>query len=236
MSEDVVVIPSQEEGHGRPSNLPKSFIEALSAIQEMAFIEGTRDDPESYSQAFTLINRLHFFWAGFSGAVFDVLLTYFGVFFYGLASAGIISMFGREVPGTIDHVFGFLLATVPFLATFFLIVRIYAGISGTISKMMAFWLALGFLFGCSICSVLLFLGGSAVAYDYAEQIYLSLSGSGGGFFYRMAEIFWDAGREVLAKTSWREFVIAHFCGAFVLMVYFGKAFELWRRRKNAVLE
>ena len=232
MGEDVVVYSKPSEEHGRPTNLPKSFIEALSAIQEQSFIDSTRDDPEDYAKSFTLMNRLHFFWAGFSGGAFDVALTAVGVFLFSLSLAGVLPMFGRWDPGMIDLAFAFLLATFPYLATFVLAVRIFSQISGTISKIMALWLSVGFFVGCSVLSILYFLAGHAAAYDFADSIYLFFN----KFSPTLADIFWDEVRKVLVKASWRETVLAHFCGFFVCMVYLGKLLELKARKRGTVLE
>ncbi len=232
MGEDVVVVQKSEGEYGRPTNLPKSFIEALSAIQEQSFIDSTRDDPEDYAKSFTLQNRLHFFWAGFSGGAFDVTLTAVGMFLFSLAMTGILPMFGRWNPGAIDLVFAFLLATFPYLATFILAVRIFSQISGTISRIMALWLSIGFFVGCSLLSLLYFIVGHAAAYDFADSVYLFLARISAA----LADLYWDSVRDVLVKASWREAVLAHFCGLFVCLIYLGKILELKARRKGAVLE
>ena len=58
MAEDVVVL--QEHKKDSISSLPRTYLEALSAIQEQSFVEAGLDDPEEYSQAFTFKHRLAF--------------------------------------------------------------------------------------------------------------------------------------------------------------------------------
>jgi len=231
VGEDVVLYREPREEHGRPTNLPKSFIEALSAIQEQSFIDSTRDDPEDYAKSFTLMNRLHFFWAGFSGGAFDVTLTAVGMFLFSLALAGILPVFGHRNPGAFDLVCAFVLAAFPFLGTFILTIRIFSQIAGTISKIMALWLSVGFFAGCSLLSLLYFIIGHAAAYDFADSVYLFLA----EISPSLADVFWDSVREVLVKASWREAVLAHFCGLFVCLIYTGKILELRARKRGAVL-
>ncbi len=233
MSQDVVIIKdNHKEEYNQLTTSPKSLIEALSAIQEQSFIDSTRDDPESYSKSFALINRLHFFWAGFSGGIFDVFLTIIGVFLFSLSLHGAIPLFGRYEHQTIDIIFGLLMAVFPYLATFCLFIVIYNQISGTISRIMALWLSLGFWSGTVVSSTLYFLFGHYISYDFSDKIYsLLLSYK----FYDFASFFWDVLKPVFIKSSWREFVIANAGGFFVFLVFIAKDLELRFKKKRSQL-
>ena len=230
MSEDVVVIEGQS-GDGI-SALPRAYLEALSAIQEQAFIEVGLDDPDYYAEAFTLKHRLTFFKVGLFAGLGDCILTLIGMVLYVLGRMKALPVFGYERSG-IDYALSFIIVTFPYTATLLITIRTFAHISGTISRKMAFYLSLGFAEGSVMTTALIFALCYAVATDWRELVYMYLYECERVFplLYGTSEFFWRNVRPALIRGSWDELKMSALVSALIMLSYVARVF--WLKKEKA---
>ena len=252
MGEDVVVVDNST-GRDSISALPETYLEALSAIQEQAFIEAGLEDPDYYSEAFTLKHRLSFFKTGLFAGLEDCILTLIGMVLYVLGKIQAVPVFGYS-RGTFDFALAFVIVTFPYIATLILTIRTFTHISGTISKKMAFWLVCGFTEGSVLTTALLFAFCYAVATEWKNQIYLHLLHleksisflkgisflketsflKGAELFLQKVEsFFWYDLTTALVRGSWDELKLSAFVSAILFFVFFVRS--LWLKKKQHLL-
>jgi len=234
MAEDVVVIENNLPKDSI-SALPETYLEALSAIQEQAFIEAGLEDPDYYSEAFTLKHRLSFFRVGLFAGLGDCILTLIGMVLYVLGKMGAVPVFGYD-RGIFDLALAFIIATFPYSATLLLTIRTFAHISGTISKKMAFWLAVGFAEGSVLSTALLFELCYAVATEWKNQVYLYLLslGEAVSFFKGVESFFWYNLTPALVSGSWDELKLSASVSAVLFLAFFARS--LWLKKKKHFLQ
>ncbi len=231
--EDIVVVERGVEGPDSISSLPRTFMEALSAIQEQSFVEAGLADPDHYSQSFTNKHRVTFFKVGFFTAVEDSILTVIGMFLFVLSERGIIPLFGTFSPSSPERAIAWIVATFPYMVVVFLVVQTYSKISGTISKKMGFYLALGFSVGVMFITGLFFMAGYGAATEFADSIYMfflkweSLL----SFLYGLADFFWYQIRSVLVQAVWTELKAAAGIIVILALIYYSRVFWLWREKR-----
>jgi|GEM_PF-2326540 len=234
MGEDVVVIDNST-GRDSISALPETYLEALSAIQEQAFIEAGLEDPDYYSEAFTLKHRLSFFKTGLFAGLGDCILTLIGIVLYVLGKMQAVPVFGYS-RGTFDFALAFAIVTFPYIATLVLTIRTFAHISGTISKKMAFWLVCGFAEGSVLTTALLFALCYAVATEWKNQIYLYLLNLADAvpFLKGVESFFWYNLTPALVRGSWDELKLSASVSAVLFLAFFARS--LWLKKKKHFLQ
>ena len=231
MSEDVVVIEGQASRDGI-SALPETYLEALSAIQEQAFIEAGLDDPDYYAEAFTLKHRLSFFKVGLFAGLGDCVLTLIGMVLYVLGTMKALPVFGYR-RNSFDYMLSFLIVTFPYSATLFLTIRTFAHISGTISRKMAFYLSLGFMEGSVMTTALIFALCYSIATDWGNTVYMYLYECEKTlpFVCGISGFFWRNIRPALIKGSWDELKISTLVSALIMLSYVARLFWLRKEEK-----
>ena len=224
MAEDVVVL--QEHKKDSISSLPRTYLEALSAIQEQSFVEAGLDDPEEYSQAFTFKHRLAFFRVGFHTAFDDALLAIVGMILYVIAKKGGLPIFSYWHLTKFNLFYAFTVATLPYMATFLLTLDSLLKVTGTISRNMVFHLILGFTQGAILTTMLTFVLGYGLSQKFAMKIYSSLMLIEQTFHLDgMANYFWQYVRPAITLGTWNELKAAMGISAAMFLVYFFKVFK-----------
>ena len=233
MQEDVIVIGGGPQ-RDTVSALPETYLEALSAIQEQAFIEAGLDDPEYYSEAFTLKHRLSFFKVGLFTGLSDCLLTLFGMVLFTLGRMKACPVFGYRYT-QFDYVLSFLIVTFPYLATLLLTVRTFSHMSGTISRKMGFYLVLGFSEGSVFSTALVFALCWAAAGEYKLRTYLFLKKLSESIWFikGIEEYFWRALAPAMIKASWDELKMAACVSAILFTAYIAR--KIWLTRERNIL-
>ena len=232
MAEDVVVIDSGAGSRDTVSALPETYLEALSAIQEQAFIEAGLDDPDYYAEAFTLKHRLSFFKVGVFTGLGDCLLTLIGMVLYVMGRMGAVPVFGYQT-SFFDLFLAFTIVTFPYSATLLLTIRTFAHITGTISRKMGFYLALGFAEGSVLSTALIFALCWAVSGEWKNYIYLYLERLGCTIWFMkgVERFFWYDLSPALTRGSWDELKLAFIVSLLLFAAYLARCFWLRRERK-----
>jgi len=234
MSEDVVVIEGQAS-RDSISALPETYLEALSAIQEQAFIEAGLDDPDYYAEAFTLKHRLSFFKVGLFAGLGDCVLTLIGMVLYVLGRMKAVPVFGYE-RSTCDYLLSFVIVTFPYSATLFLTIRTFAHISGTISRKMAFYLSLGFTEGAVMTTALIFALCYAIATDWKQLVYTYLweCEKVSPLLTGMSAYFWTYLRPALISGAWDDLKMGLLVSCLMLLSYVARVFWLRKEEKMSL--